>query len=49
MKSFVDDLDKKHWILLSGLQGDARATFADLGRKAGLSAPSAAERVRRLS
>lgn len=34
--------------LLSALQEDARATYADLGRQVGLSAPAVAERVRRL-
>jgi len=34
--------------LLSALQDDARATYAELGRTVGLSAPAVAERVRRL-
>ena len=34
--------------LLSALQDDARATYANLGRLVGLSAPAVAERVRRL-
>jgi len=41
----VDDIDRN---LLSALQEDARATFAELGRKVGLSAPAVTERVRRL-
>jgi Lrp/AsnC family leucine-responsive transcriptional regulator len=40
-------LDEKDWILLELLQEDARTSFAELGRRAGLSAPAAAERVRR--
>ena len=41
-------LDAKDWILLSLVQKNARLSFAELGRTAGLSAPAAAERLRRL-
>jgi Lrp/AsnC family transcriptional regulator, leucine-responsive regulatory protein len=41
----MDDVDLE---LLSALQVDARATYAELGRQVGLSAPAIAERVRRL-
>ncbi|HTP88224.1 MAG TPA: Lrp/AsnC ligand binding domain-containing protein [Bryobacteraceae bacterium] len=41
-------MDKKDWILLEGLQNDGRVSFAELGRLAGMSAPAAAERVRRM-
>ena len=41
----MDDVDLE---LLSALQDDARATYAELGRQVGLSAPAIAERVRRL-
>jgi Lrp/AsnC family leucine-responsive transcriptional regulator len=41
-------IDEKDWILLSLLQKNARLSFAELGRKSGLSAPAAAERLRRL-
>jgi len=41
----MDDVDLE---LLSALQDDARATYAELGRTVGLSAPAVAERVRRL-
>jgi len=41
----IDDLD---WILLQLVQSDARMSFAELGRRAGLSPPAAAERLRRL-
>jgi Lrp/AsnC family leucine-responsive transcriptional regulator len=41
----MDDIDLE---LLSALQVDARATYAELGRQVGLSAPAIAERVRRL-
>jgi Lrp/AsnC family leucine-responsive transcriptional regulator len=36
------------WILLDAVQQHARLSFAELGRRAGLSAPAAAERLRRL-
>ena len=41
-------LDAKDWQLLELLQIDARTGYAELGRKVGLSAPAAAERVKRL-
>lgn len=41
-------LDATDAALLRALARDARATMADLARAVGLSAPSAAERVRRL-
>jgi Lrp/AsnC family transcriptional regulator, leucine-responsive regulatory protein len=40
----MDDIDRE---LLSALQDDARLTYAELGRRVGLSAPAVAERVRR--
>ena len=42
------DLDPIAWKIIEALQHDARLSFAELGRKAGLSAPAAAERVHRL-
>lgn len=41
-------LDAKDWQLLELLQNDARTGYAELGRQVGLSAPAAAERVKRL-
>jgi Lrp/AsnC family leucine-responsive transcriptional regulator len=41
-------LDKKDWTLLSLVQADGRMSFAELGRRVGLSAASTAERLRRL-
>jgi Lrp/AsnC family leucine-responsive transcriptional regulator len=41
-------LDTKDWQLLELLQNDARTGYAELGRQVGLSAPAAAERVKRL-
>ena len=42
------ELDGKDWQLLEALQLDARLGYAELGRKVRLSAPSVAERVKRL-
>jgi Lrp/AsnC family transcriptional regulator, leucine-responsive regulatory protein len=41
-------LDPLSWKILKELQRDARLSFAELGRRVGLSTPAAAERVRRL-
>jgi Lrp/AsnC family leucine-responsive transcriptional regulator len=41
-------LDVIDWKLLQLLRDDARASFADLGRKLRLSAPAVAERMKRL-
>lgn len=41
----IDDIDRQ---LLLALQDDARLTYAELGRRVGLSAPATTERVRRL-
>lgn len=42
------ELDSIAWKILESLQRNARITFAELGRKVGLSTPAVAERVRRL-
>jgi len=42
------ELDAIAWKILEALQHNARISFAELGRKVGLSTPAAAERVRRL-
>lgn len=41
-------LDAKGWELLRELQENARTSFAELGRRVGLSTPAVAERVRNL-
>jgi DNA-binding Lrp family transcriptional regulator len=41
-------LDSTHWHILRELQRDARLSYRELGRRVGLSAPGAAERVRKL-
>ena len=42
------ELDAIAWKILEHLQHNARLSFAELGRKVGLSTPAVAERVRRL-
>jgi DNA-binding Lrp family transcriptional regulator len=42
------DLDEKDWIIIHLIQSSARVSFAEIGRRAGLSPPAAAERLRRL-
>jgi Lrp/AsnC family leucine-responsive transcriptional regulator len=42
------ELDSISWKILEALQHNARLSFAELGRKVGLSTPATAERVRRL-
>jgi Lrp/AsnC family leucine-responsive transcriptional regulator len=41
-------LDDTGWQLLQALQDDARLSFAELGRRVGLSPPAVTERVRRM-
>ena len=41
-------LDNTDWEILTALQDDARLSFAELGRRVGLSPPSVTERVRRM-
>jgi len=42
------ELDKTSWLILTCLQENARASFADIGREVGLSAPAVAERMVKL-
>lgn len=41
-------LDATGWRILLALEEDARLSYSELGRRVGLSAPAAAERVRRM-
>jgi len=41
-------LDRLGWKILTELQKDARISFAELGRRVGLSTPAVAQRVRRM-
>jgi Lrp/AsnC family leucine-responsive transcriptional regulator len=42
------ELDKTNWSILASLQENARASFAEIGREVGLSAPAVAERMLKL-
>jgi Lrp/AsnC family leucine-responsive transcriptional regulator len=42
---FIDEIDRK---ILNELQQDARISYAELGRRVGLSTPAVIERVRKL-
>jgi Lrp/AsnC family leucine-responsive transcriptional regulator len=42
------ELDKISWSILASLQENARASYADIGRAVGLSAPAVAERMQKL-
>jgi Lrp/AsnC family leucine-responsive transcriptional regulator len=44
----IIELDAIAWKIIECLQHNARVSFAELGRKVGLSTPAVAERVRRL-
>lgn len=41
-------LDETGWAMLCALQENARISYADLGRKVGLTPPAVADRIRRL-
>ena len=41
----IDDIDRK---ILRELQGDARASYAEIGRRVGLTTPAVIERIRKL-
>jgi Lrp/AsnC family leucine-responsive transcriptional regulator len=41
-------LDETGWELLTALQENARASYAELGRRVGLTPPAVADRIRRL-
>ena len=41
-------LDETSWELLQALQENARSSYADLGRRVGLTPPAVADRIRRL-
>ncbi|MFS4467293.1 Lrp/AsnC family transcriptional regulator [Maribacter sp. 2210JD10-5] len=41
-------IDELNWKILNQLQGNARTSFADIGRAIGLTAPAVAERVKKM-
>lgn len=48
MKTNETPLDDLNWSILKYLQDNARASFASIGRKVGLTPPAVAERVKKL-
>lgn len=48
LNNMFSQLDATDWRILALLQEEARTSFAELGRRIGMSTPAAAERVRRL-
>ena len=48
MNTLKSNLDNTDWAILSELQVDARLSYAEIGRRVGLSSPAVQERVRRL-
>jgi Lrp/AsnC family leucine-responsive transcriptional regulator len=42
------EIDKINWSIISSLQENARASYADIGREVGLSAPAVAERMQKM-
>ena len=48
LRRIEGNMDDKDWIIIQVVQANARASYAEIGRRAGLSPPAAAERLRRL-
>ena len=48
MAFYNSDLDDIGWHLLEELQKDGRLSFAELGRRVGLTLPAVAERIRKM-
>lgn len=48
MMSLDSELDKISWKILRELQIDARLSYAELGRRVGLTTPAVIERIRKL-
>ena len=44
----TDQLDETSWAILQALQENARVSYAELGKRVGLTAPAVAERVRKM-
>jgi len=47
-EAYYDRLDNTDWAILRELQMDARISYAELGRRVGMSSPAVQERVRKL-
>ena len=41
-------IDRTNWLILDELQSNARQSFAEIGRKVGLTSPAVAERVKKM-
>ena len=48
MNTLKSNLDATDWAILRELQADARLSYAEIGRRVGLSSPAVQERIRRL-
>ena len=48
METYNNGIDDLNWRILRCLQGNARESFASIGRKVGLTPPAVAERVKKL-
>lgn len=44
----MDQLDETSWAILEALQENARVSYAELGKRVGLTSPAVAERVRKM-
>jgi Lrp/AsnC family leucine-responsive transcriptional regulator len=44
----TDQLDETSWAILEALQENARISYAELGKRVGLTSPAVAERVRKM-
>jgi Lrp/AsnC family transcriptional regulator, leucine-responsive regulatory protein len=44
----IDQLDETSWAILQALQENARISYAELGKRVGLTSPAVAERVRKM-
>lgn len=48
MNTLKSNLDNTDWAILRELQQDARLSYAEIGRRVGLSSPAVQERIRKL-
>jgi Lrp/AsnC family leucine-responsive transcriptional regulator len=44
----IDQLDETSWAILNALQENARISYAELGKRVGLTSPAVTERVRKM-